>query len=166
MSFKDEIYKVKQEAEAKKPFKVSEGANRVRILQEPIRHDGSYNGRPTVKWLTRVLDRKDGKIKLWFMPSIISMSIGEMMGSDDWGFEEFPMPYDVTINAKDAGKKEVEYTPMPSPKREKVDEDIILQLEGLPKLTYIREKLQENQSEKQPIYERLHEEEPPTLEDY
>lgn len=98
-------------------FKIQEGANRVRLLTEPLAHRGSYKGTPNFKWLVYVLDRKDGQVKLWFMPHIIFKTLRDYQRSEDFAFDEIPMPYDVTVNAKNAGTKDVEYTVMPSPKR-------------------------------------------------
>lgn len=91
-------------------FKIKEGANRIRIVAEPVPHQGSYEGRPNFKWLTYVIDRTDRQVKLFFMPHTICKVIRDLQKSDDYSFFDFPMPYDVTINAKHAGTKEVEYS--------------------------------------------------------
>ena len=98
-------------------FKIQEGANRIRLLTPPLAHQGSYKGTPNFKWLVYALDRADGQVKLFFMPHTIFKNLRDFQKSEDYGFDEVPMPYDVTINAKKAGTKEVEYTVIPSPKR-------------------------------------------------
>jgi hypothetical protein len=97
-------------------FKPREGANRVRLVSELLRHPGSYKGTPNFKWLTRVIDREDGKVKVWFMPHTIFKAIRDLQQTEDYAFEDIPMPYDLTVNAKNAGTKEVEYSVVPARK--------------------------------------------------
>lgn len=98
-------------------LKLKEGANRFRLLSECLAHNGEFQGRKNFKWLCYVLDRLDGKVKPFFMPHTIYKQIEALQLSEDYSFDDVPMPYDVTINAKGAGTKEVEYTIMPA-KRE------------------------------------------------
>lgn len=98
-------------------LKLKEGGNRLRLLSECLAHAGEYKGKKNFKWLCYVLDRADGKVKPFFMPHTIYKQIEALQLSDDYVFTDVPMPYDVTINAKGAGTKEVEYTIMPA-KRE------------------------------------------------
>lgn len=98
-------------------FKIQEGQNRIRLLTEPIPHQGSFQGKKNFKWLVYVLDRADKQVKLFFMPHTIFKAIRDFQRSEDYAFDEIPMPFDLTINATHAGTKEVEYTVIPSPKR-------------------------------------------------
>lgn len=91
-------------------FKLQEGANKVRLVSECLEHPGEYNGKPTFKWLCYILDRKDGRIKPFFMAHTIYKQIEALQRDSDYAFDEVPMPYDITINAAGAGTKEVEYT--------------------------------------------------------
>ena len=95
-------------------FKFKDGPNRLRLLSECLPHPGTYNGRPTFKWLCYVIDRDDTRIKLFFMPHSIYKQIEALQKSEDYTFDAVPMPYDVTVNAKGAGTKEVEYTVVPA----------------------------------------------------
>lgn len=79
-------------------------------MSECLEHPGEYNGKPTFKWLCYVLDRKDGQVKAFFMPHTIYKQIEALELNPEYTFDEVPMPYDVTINAKGAGTKEVDYT--------------------------------------------------------
>ena len=80
-------------------------------------HTEEYKNSPAkVKFLMYIIDRKDGQIKLASMPYIIVKSIGALQENQDYAFDEIPMPYDITVNAKKAGTIEVEYTVIPSPK--------------------------------------------------
>lgn len=95
-------------------LKLKEGDNRIRLMSECLEHPGEYNGVPNFKWLCYVLDRKDGKIKPFFMAHTIYKQIEALQLNEDYKFDEVPMPYDITINAKGAGTKEVVYTLMPA----------------------------------------------------
>lgn len=95
-------------------LKLKEGPNRMRLVSEALPHPGEYQGRKTFKWLLYVLDRVDGTVKPFFMPHSISKMVADLQRSDDYGFDGVPLPYDITINAKGAGTKEVEYTVMPA----------------------------------------------------
>lgn len=95
-------------------LKWQEGDNRIRLMSECLEHPGEYQGTPNFKWLCYVLDRKDGKIKPLFMAHTIYKQIEALQLNEDYKFDEVPMPYDITINAKGAGTKEVVYTLMPA----------------------------------------------------
>lgn len=95
-------------------FKLQEGANRIRLAAEPVPHQGSFQGKPNFKWLSYVIDRSDKQVKLFFMPHTIFKAIRDLQKSEDYSFFEIPMPYDITIQAKGAGTKEVEYTVVPA----------------------------------------------------
>ncbi len=118
-------------------FKFKEGKNSIRILTEPeplfedfkkgICYTGcGYTG--SAKTLAYVLDNGDGKVKLMKIPYTISKLIAEYEISEDWSFNGFPMPYDIVIGVKNAGTKEVEYTPTPRPVRSEVTSDTIEQM--------------------------------------
>lgn len=91
-------------------FKLQEGDNKLRILSSFEPHQSVYNGKPNFKFVAWILDRRDGKIKPFFMSKTIAEYIGALQDNPDYTFDDFPMPYDITINAKGAGTKEVVYT--------------------------------------------------------
>jgi hypothetical protein len=95
-------------------LKLQEGDNRVRLMSECLEHPSEYAGKPTFKWLCYVLDRRDGKIKPFFMANTIYKLIEALQLNPDYGFDEVPMPYDITINAKGAGTKDVVYSVIPA----------------------------------------------------
>ena len=97
-------------------LKLKEGANRFRLMTECLPHEGNYKGNRSFKWLCLVLDRADGKVKPFFMPHTIYKQIAALQTSDEYSFDDVPMPYDLTINADGAGTKEVKYTLMPARK--------------------------------------------------
>ncbi len=95
-------------------FRLKEGANRVRLVSECLPHEGSYKGTRNFKWLCQVIDRTDGQVKPFFMPNTIYKAIAALQMSEDYAFQEVPMPYDITINAVGAGTKEVVYSVVPA----------------------------------------------------
>lgn len=110
-------------------FKFKEGKNKIRILSEPAvlyedfklgicYTDCGFKG--AMKYLAYAWDYADESIKLFKMPLTIFNYIANLELEEGWAFTGFPMPYDLVINAKDAGTKEVEYTPTPSPTRVEV----------------------------------------------
>lgn len=137
-------------------FKFKEGDNIFRILSEPIIFfekfktgicytDCGYQG--TAKYLTWILDRADGKIKLAKIPYSLAETLGAYEKDEDYKFEGFPMPYDVKINAKGAGTKEVAYTILPKPRTE-LSAEIMTEVEKKNKPEAIIEKMKEKQKEK------------------
>lgn len=97
-------------------LKLKEGSNRLRLMSECLPHPSEYQGKKTFKWLCYVIDRVDGKVKPFFMPHTIYKQIEALQLEDDYAFSDLPMPYDLTVNAKGAGTKDVEYTVMPARK--------------------------------------------------
>lgn len=116
-------------------FKPKEGANKLRILTSPIhslsrfKYGICYEGAPYCKpeslgkdeklqnkWLVWAIDRSDGAVKLYNMPYSITKEIATLQSNEEYVFESFPMPYDITLSAKGAGTKEVEYTVLASRK--------------------------------------------------
>lgn len=126
-------------------FKASEGDNRIRILETPLRFAQRYGfgvcyeGAPycqqdslkegeklQVRFLTRVLH--EGAVKLWAMPYTVAKQVLELKKSEDYVFEHFPMPYDITLKVKNAGDKSVEYTLLPAKKESPIADEIIEQI--------------------------------------
>lgn len=97
-------------------LKIKEGDNRLRLMSECVAHPGEYNGKPNFKWLCYVIDRKDQKVKPFFMPHIIYKALEALQMNEEYAFADVPMPYDVTVNAVGAGTKEVKYTVLPARK--------------------------------------------------
>lgn len=138
-------------------FKIKEGKNQFRILAEPemifenfgrgiCYHDCGFEGTP--KYLTRILDRADNKVKMYKIPYTIFKTIAGFEQDDELAFSGFPMPYDVKVNAVGAGSKEVEYTVMPSPKQVPVDESIMSSIATQKPILEVIALLQEKNIEK------------------
>lgn len=138
MSFIEKFNKQKESFSSSKGerFKFSEGANRIRILAEPemIQEDYNYGicykdcgFKGSTKYLSWVLDLKDNKVKMMRIPYSIMNDVVSLMSSKDqgYGFESFPMPYNITVNAVGAGTKEVKYSVIPDRENTEVDPAII-----------------------------------------
>src|SRR6266478_1342127 len=88
-------------------FKFKEGENRIRILSRGVALQSTYTNPTTkevttnVKFITQVFS--EGALKLAFFAITIQKAIAALQSNQDWAFSEVPMPYDITINAKNAG---------------------------------------------------------------
>jgi hypothetical protein len=130
-------------------FKVQEGPNKIRLLSECVGYQGSYQGKPTFKFVCWVIDRRDNQIKLYFMPQTVLDQIGGLQASDDFKFEDVPMPYDISIMAKGAGTKEVEYTVVGARQNTDLTPEELKEFEGKPSIDEVIKKLKEKQSDEQ-----------------
>lgn len=96
-------------------YKYKNGDNRFRLLSDCEPHTSTFkDGKKSFKWLCYVLDRRDGKVKAHFMPHTIYKQIEALQANEDYAFTAVPMPYDLTVNAKNAGTMDVEYTVVPA----------------------------------------------------
>lgn len=93
-------------------FKFKEGPNRMRIVDGFLPHNDVFAGKPTFKWLTRIIDRRDGTVKLFFMGHTVYKQLAALQQDKESGtdFTELPMPYDINVNAVGAGTMEAKYT--------------------------------------------------------
>lgn len=137
-------------------FKLQEGENIIRIMTEPVimfekfkvgicYTNCGYEGTP--RYLTYILDRKDNKIKLFKMPYSISKNLATISTDEDYFCDTYPMTYDIKINAKGAGKKDVEYSVIAKLPKE-VEQSAIDELAKQKPVTEIIEKMKEKQKEK------------------
>lgn len=117
---------------------VSDGAVMSEHFQKGYDHNGICYGKDKGCWgckggvktsfrkLYRIIDRKkihnaegeeiEAGIKLIKLGSKIIKQLDALAENEDYSFDSFPMPYDITINAVGAGTMEVEYSVVPSPK--------------------------------------------------
>lgn len=130
-------------------LKLKEGDNRLRLMSECIPHAGEYQGKKNFKWLCYVLDRRDGKVKPMFMPHTIYKQIVALQQNPDYEFTDVPMPYDLTVNAKGAGTKDVVYTLMPARKNTELTGDELRLLKAQKPLKDLQSALKEKQGQKQ-----------------
>lgn len=96
-------------------FKMKEGENRVRVLSNSIPLQSTFTSADgevstNVKFVTWLWDFSENALKLAFLPITIVRSIAALQAKPDYAFTEVPMPYDLLIDAKNAGSKDVKYT--------------------------------------------------------
>lgn len=85
---------------------------------------------PSVKFITYILDRADGKVKIADLPYTIIKKIDSWEKDEDYGFKGYPMPYDIKV-AFDKDKAPAEmYDVNASPKREPINDDILGEVAG------------------------------------
>ncbi len=127
-------------------FKIKEGANRFRLMTECLPYKGSYKGTANFKWLCYILDRRDQKLKTYFMPHTIYKQIEALQLDTDYAFAEVPMPYDLTVNAKGAGTKEVEYSVIPAKKETPLTADEEAELDQAKPIAEVKQALRDKQA--------------------
>lgn len=91
-------------------FKFEEGRNSMRVVDGFLPHNDTFKGKPNFKWLTRIIDRRDGKVKAFFMGHTVYKQLVALQQDPEYAFDELPMPYDINVNAENAGTKEAKYT--------------------------------------------------------
>lgn len=64
----------------------------------------------SVKWLTWIWDYADGQLKLASLPWAVARELVAFQEADEYAFTDWPMPFDITVEAKNAGKMDVEYS--------------------------------------------------------
>lgn len=120
-------------------FRFKEGSNKMRILtdfqlvksvwkgQTPLGID--YVGRETSDgetirtqgWAWAYL-LETSELKIVQFGKVILSQLVELKNSAEYHFDNFPMPYDIDIKAKDAGKQTVTYTVIPARANREVSE--------------------------------------------
>lgn len=150
-------------------YKYKEGENRFRLMSVCIPHNGEFQGRKNFKWLCYVLDRRDGKVKVHFMPHTVYKTIEALQENPDYTFQTVPMPYDITVMAKGAGTKEVEYSLIPARKETPLTDDEEADLEKQKPLEDVQkaifEKAQKKNGTESPASSHHDDDEPPPISD-
>ena len=129
-------------------YKYREGDNRIRLLSECEPHTSFFNGQKSFKWLCYVLDRREGKVKAHFMPHKIYKAIEAFQTSEDYTFTDVPMPYDITVNAKGAGTKDVVYTVIPAKKETPLKAEELADLAKQKSLKELKQALKDSAEKK------------------
>lgn len=52
---------------------------------------------PSLKLVTYIVDRKDGKVKLAELPLSVRYALRDLQETEGFDFEDFPMPYDIQV---------------------------------------------------------------------
>ena len=148
-------------------FAFQEGDNKIRLVSEAVLHESEYQGKPTRKWVLYVIDRRDGQAKLCFMANKVMGMIANLQESEDWGFEK-EMPYDINVRTTNAGKLEVEYSILPSPKKVALTAQEKQIIVGLKPIRQVVEDLRAKQEDKgtpNPVTVAVDDGEPPISDD-
>ena len=125
-------------------FKLKNGDNKVRLVSECLPHEGSYQGKPTFKWLCQVIDLSDGKVKPFFMSHGVYKQICSLQLDEDYAFTEVPMPYNINIFTENAGEKTIKTVVRPSPKRIDLTVEQLKAIEEAPTVQELQKKIREN----------------------
>lgn len=112
-------------------FKLVNGANILRVVDGFLAHEGVYNGKRNFKWLTRVIDDRDGQIKTFFMSHVIFKMLEDFQKEEGYEFDSLPMPYKVNIKAENAGTINAKYNVIASPKRTEMTPEQTVALDAL-----------------------------------
>lgn len=173
-NFEEQFEKDREEHEIKSGssdfFNIKEGDNKMRILAEPkliverFKYGICYKGaeycqkealerdkaRLQYRYLTWIVDRLDGKVKLFKMPYIVAKTlVGLKQAVDEgYGFEDFPMPYDINLKAQNAGTKQVNYSLLPKKESTPITEYEQIDFEKQTEISDIIERMKQKQMEK------------------
>ena len=156
MGFKDDV----EQSSSGDYYKFAEGENKLRILSEPVkkvsrfRYGICYEGAPyctdlpdgeklSVKFACWAIDRKSGRQVILDLPMTVAKPLKELMVSEEYGFEDFPMPYDITVKAVGAGTKEVEYSVIAARKNSELTQEELDEFAKKTPITEILEKQKE-----------------------
>lgn len=93
------------------------------VKQAFINGKYSFSEEGTAKYWTWAVIRATGEIKVVKLPFLVAKQITMFSTDPDYEFGDFPMPYDINVNAKNAGVKEVEYVTTAARKNVPVTED-------------------------------------------
>lgn len=82
------------------------------------------------------------------LPYGVSKELRTMMDSDEAGFKGWPMPYDINVKAKGAGKLTVEYTVIADRQNKDVTPEELAELEKCTPVTQILDRMKDKQRQK------------------
>ena len=155
MSWVDDQEKKNEENRSNEYFNIVEGEQKFQILTPCARLPQVWNNAEkkyriaeegdeniSVKGLCFVL--QDDQIKLAKLPYTVVKSLRALQNNEDWDFD-FPFEHVLTLNAKNAGTKEVEYNLTASPKKTPFSQDILDELAKKDPVDDIVEKMKEKQ---------------------
>lgn len=96
----------------------------------PKDEDGNEK-RPSVKFVTYLINRATGKIQLGELPWSVISAIADFEEDEDYAFKEYPMPYDikVTVDKENKDPKQI-YKTLASPKQEALTGDEMVELKS------------------------------------
>jgi hypothetical protein len=96
-------------------LKFQEGDNNIRVLTNTVAHEFQYDdGGKSTKFLCYVWEYATKTIRLAFFAKTIARKLAELQMDTEYGFNDLPMPYDLNVKVKNAGKREAEYEVLPA----------------------------------------------------
>lgn len=107
----------------------------------PAKSKDKLQSTRNIKWLGWVIDYKDLEVKLAKLPHKVAQQLQALQNNPEYAFAEAPMPYDITINAKDAGKTTVAYLVSAARQNTPVAEEFMKKLERQSSVDDIKEKM-------------------------
>lgn len=102
----------------------------------------------SVKWMVWAYSYETNAYVILDMANSIASELRVYMDSDEYGFKEFPMPYDIKISVKNAGTKEVEYKVIAARKNSDIAPELMEEYEKLTPIQQVKERLQAKQKER------------------
>lgn len=106
-----------------------------------------------IKWMCWVLDYKDMELKIAKLPHKVALQLQALQNNPDFAFNEAPLPYDTTINAKGAGTTKVEYMTMPA-QIKALPEDVIRNLEKKHSIEDIKDRMKTKKAKELGLIEK------------
>lgn len=94
------------------------------------------------------LPEPEATIKIGQFSYGITKALQDLQDDPEWAFDSFPMPYNIKIKAVGAGKKEVEYTVIASPKHTPIDPQVLMNLSKMNTPEQIRDNFKKSQMKK------------------
>jgi transposase len=159
MRWIDEREAAQAEERSKEYFNIAEGDNRFFLLtyisplaqvweqaekKYRLAQEGDQN--VSIKGVCWVL--QDEQIKLAKLPYTAVKQLRAYQNDPEWGLDSFPWPHQITLNAKNAGSKEVEYSCVLSPKKAAFSEGMLNELAEKDAPEKIIERMKEKAAEK------------------
>lgn len=152
MDWVDQQEAKQKEERSKEYFNIEEGPNRFVLLSHCAPMAQRWTGTKyefaeegdkniSIKGVCWVL--QDDMIKMARLPYTVVKSIRALQNDPEWDFSEFPFNHVITVNAKGAGTKEVEYTTNASPKEITIPAKVLEELKKKPSPEEMIEKLKE-----------------------
>lgn len=147
----DEQEKKINEERSKEYFQIAEGPNKFILLShcaplaqvfdpstKKYRIAVEGDSGVSIKGVCWIL-QEDG-LKQAKLPYVVVKQLRSLQQEADWEFT-IPFPHALTLNAKGAGTKEVEYTLTPSPKKSEIPASVLAELSKKPTPEEIVEKI-------------------------
>lgn len=172
MSFAEDFAKDKKEKEENAKsgdwYKLKDGDNKFRIISEPVKffemydqqlkylqlwHDCGLKGSlKYLSWCWLYSKKEDGsddnKLVLIKLPYSVMEQIYGYMTNEEYGFSDFPMPYDITVKVSNAGTTDVSYMVQPARQNSEIAPEILAEVGKQTNIADILEKMKEKSKKK------------------